>query len=94
MILHKFSQSPFTHLQLQNTLGRLAPSDKILLCQDAVYAAHHAEMQTALQAFSPVYCITDDCQARGIKALPSLFKLTTYEQFVELSLECDQVVSW
>lgn len=94
MILHKFSSSPTGSQLIIQTMARLQTEDKIILLEDAVYACNDQALTSQLAKFSPVYCIADDLMARGLNINEQTFKAISYADFVELTLTCDQVISW
>ena len=94
MILHKISTSPFENNTLSQCLKRMAIEDGLLLIQDGVYAIKHQDSLLSLQALPNVYVITDDLKARAISPEDTSFKLISFEQFVDLSLQYSKVLSW
>lgn len=94
MILHTFSTSPFTHSSLNDAIDRFNQEDKILLIQDAVYACQCTETTLALQNFECIYLLQDDINARGITPQNPLYKTIDYNDFVALTLSCQQVITW
>ena len=96
MILHKVSTSPFADQALLQCLKRIQPADKLLLIQDAVYAMIKADVADTwpTQNNRPIYVLSEDVQARGIKIENDLYQAISYPEFVALTLECNQVISW
>ncbi|MCF2947046.1 sulfurtransferase complex subunit TusB [Paraglaciecola aquimarina] len=94
MILHKFTASPYTSTLIEQTIERIAPQDKVILVQDAVYACTHRDLAKKLAKFKPVYCIQDDLVARGLTNVQQGFQVICYKEFVELTLTYKQVISW
>ena len=94
MILHKVSTSPFTDQNLLQCLKRIQPTDKLLLIQDAVYAMVKADVTDSLLTHGQVYVLSEDMQARGLKIDKELYHAISYADFVTLTLECNQVISW
>lgn len=94
MILHKVSTSPFADHSLQQCLKRKQPIDKLLLIQDAVYAMLKADITDTLLTHGPIYVLNEDVQARGLKIENGLYLAISYPEFVALTLECNQVISW
>jgi len=94
MNLHKITSSPFTHLTLQHCLQRIQPTEGLLLTQDATYAVLDKTLYPKLIDLQSVYVLKEDAEARGILIESGKIQLITYAQFVELSLEYDNVVSW
>jgi len=94
MNLYKLASSQFTHLTLQHCLQRIQPTEGLLLAQDAVYAVLDKDLHSKLIKLPSVYVLKEDAEARGISIENGKIQLITYAQFVELSLEYDNVVSW
>ena len=94
MILHKVCTSPFTDQSLSQCLKRKQPTDKLLLIQDAVYTMLKVDITDTLLAHSPIYVLCEDIQARGLKIENDLYQAISYPEFVALTLECKQVISW
>ncbi|MFT6778856.1 MAG: tRNA 2-thiouridine synthesizing protein B [Paraglaciecola sp.] len=94
MILHKVSSSPFSDQSLQQCLKRIQPADKLLLIQDAVYAMVKTDLANKLPKHGPIYVLNEDVQARGLTIENTLYQGISYPEFVELTLECKQVISW
>ena len=94
MILHKIASSPFSHRALHQCLQRIQVTDGVLLIQDAVYGLMDKELNTKLQQLEAVYVLIEDAEARGIELETSRIQLINYEQFVELSLKYEKVISW
>lgn len=94
MILHKIASSPFSHRALDHCLQRIHATDGLLLTQDAVYGLMDKELSTNLQQLEAVFVLKEDAEARGIEIEPSTIQLINYEQFVELCLKYEKVISW
>jgi tRNA 2-thiouridine synthesizing protein B len=94
MILHKVSTSPFADQSLLQCLKRKQPTDKLLLIQDAVYAMLKVDVTETLLTHAPIYVLSEDMQARGLKIENDLYQAISYANFVALALECNQVISW
>ncbi|MFT5840465.1 MAG: tRNA 2-thiouridine synthesizing protein B [Flavobacteriales bacterium] len=94
MILHTVSTSPFTDQNLLRCLKRKQPTDKLLLIQDAVYAIIKADMTDTLLTHGPIYVLSEDLLARGLQIDKELYIAISYPEFVALTLECEQVISW
>ena len=94
MILHKVSTSPFADQTLLQCLKRIQPTDKLLLIQDAVYAMVKGDLVDSLLEQGPIYVLNEDVQARGLIIENSLYQGISYPEFVALTLECKQVISW
>ena len=96
MILHKVSTSPFADQSLLQCLKRKKPTDKLLLIQDAVYAMLKSDVPDVLltHKHGPVFVLSEDVQARGLKVENDIYQAISYPEFVALTLECKQVISW
>lgn len=94
MILHKLCTSPFNHLALKQCLLRMHSSDGLLLTQDAVYAVMDETLISKLSELDSVYVLKEDTQARGVQVASNNIQLISYTDFVELSLQYDNVMSW
>ncbi|PKG97409.1 sulfurtransferase complex subunit TusB [Paraglaciecola sp. MB-3u-78] len=94
MILHKISTSPFADQTLLQCLKRIQPTDKLLLIQDAVYAMVKGDLVDSLLEQGPIYVLNEDVQARGLIIENNLYQGISYPEFVALTLECKQVISW
>jgi tRNA 2-thiouridine synthesizing protein B len=94
MILHKISTSPFADQTLLQCLKRIQPTDKLLLIQDAVYAMVKGDLVDSLFEQGLIYVLNEDVQARGLKIESNLYHGISYPEFVALTLECKQVISW
>jgi tRNA 2-thiouridine synthesizing protein B len=93
-MLHKVSTSPFADQSLLQCLKQKQPTDKLLLMQDAVYAMVKADVTDTLLTHGPVYVLNEDVQARGLKIGNEPYRSISYPEFVALTLECNQVISW
>ncbi|MFT6920822.1 MAG: tRNA 2-thiouridine synthesizing protein B [Cognaticolwellia sp.] len=94
MMLHKVSTSPFSDQSLLQCLTRIQPTDKLLLIQDAVYTIMKTDVTDTLLTHAPIYVLNDDVQARGLTIDSELYQAISYSEFVALTLECKQVISW
>jgi tRNA 2-thiouridine synthesizing protein B len=94
MILHKVCTSPFADQSLLQCLKLKQPTDKLLLIQDAVYAMLKVDITDTLLSHGPIYVLSEDVQARGLKIENDLYLAISYPEFVALALECKQVISW
>jgi sulfur relay protein TusB/DsrH len=52
------------------------------------------DITDTLLAHSPIYVLCEDIQARGLKIENDLYQAISYPEFVALTLECKQVISW
>jgi sulfur relay protein TusB/DsrH len=74
----------------------MTADDGLLLLQDAVYALTHQDYHLKLTSINNLYVLTDDVTARGLSCDISLANATLidFEQFVGLSLQFNQLMSW
>ncbi len=98
--LHTVNKSPFSQNTLSSCIQVCAKQDAILLLEDGVFGAMRgspcAEELTALiENGIKVYALEPDVKARGIneKMLEKIV-LTSYNEFVQLSLNHRSVQSW
>lgn len=105
MILHTVNKSPYRSQQLLNCLARAKAGDRILLIEDGVYGLNWSDdaddIASALTLPLQFYALLPDIQARGLMRLlenPSAITLpcqvVSDEQFVDLVVEADKVISW
>ncbi|WP_261841007.1 sulfurtransferase complex subunit TusB [Aliamphritea ceti] len=97
MSLHTLNKAPGNSTALQDCLNSLQAGDALLLIEDGVYAALNAYDELFQHAKSlgvDCYVLEADTDARGLKALNSLFTTASYNTFVELSCQHQPVVSW
>lgn len=103
MILHHIQTSPSSDNALSCALPLVQPNDTILLSSNAVIAPLERQWQDALiqNKHAKLYLLIDDVNARGLKPLldtvaQQQLKLNyiDYDQFVELTLTHDKVITW
>ncbi len=93
-VLHTLNQSP-TGDTLPSCLRCLAPGDKLLLLEDAVYAACEPYAATLRASGIDCYVLVADASARGIhERLCNTITAVDYAGFVELAARCESVQSW
>lgn len=93
-VLHTLNQSP-TGDTLPSCLRCLAPGDKLLLLEDAVYAACAPYAATLSAAGIDCYVLLPDAIARGIRSqLDTAIEPIDYPGFVDLAVSSDSVQSW
>jgi tRNA 2-thiouridine synthesizing protein B len=93
-VLHTLNQSPSGDA-LPSCLRCLGPGDKLLLLEDAVYAACDPYIATLRDAGVDCYVLEADADARGIRErLDASITPVDYGGFVELAVACDSVQSW
>ena len=99
-LLHIVNKSHFDHNALYACLRLVKHNSGILLIEDAVYAAQKLpQVDEALanaMVDSAVYALTPDIRARGIATENLLDEITliNYNDFVDLTIEYDNTVSW
>ena len=96
-MLFMFNQSPLTTKKFQSLL-KIAPAGApILLYEDGVIAAMQsttaANAITAALSNHPIFALSPDLEARGIKKVIPGIQLVDYDGFVGL-VEKDNVVPW
>ncbi|WP_298442823.1 sulfurtransferase complex subunit TusB [uncultured Ferrimonas sp.] len=92
--LHTLSQPCSNPEALQQQLRYRQPSDPVLLLQDAVLMAQQPRFTAQLTQY-PLYVLQDDVAARGLSLPPQLTAtLISYPEFVQLTLDTQQQVSW
>lgn len=101
MILHTVNKSPYRNPQLLNCLARVRSGDRILLIEDGVYALNWDEdthaIKSALALPVGFYALLPDVLARGLQVSATAlvpFRFVSDEQFVDLVVEADHVISW
>jgi sulfur relay protein TusB/DsrH len=85
-MLHTFNK-PQVYIDNQ---PYVAPDDQILFIEDGVYALLGDE---ALNSRSEVYALEIDVEARGLSKKIRC-KVISYEDFVTLCVETDQIKNW
>lgn len=98
MLLHTVSKSPTSSDALSSCLRIAAAGSKLLLLEDAVYAAiTGTPAQKRLEARTDLVCYALECDvaARGLRELiAGHVTLVNEAEFVRLSVECHAVQSW
>lgn len=91
MILHLIQRSPFSSSVLDDCLDIADSSDALLLMEDGVYGIQHSDIPKD----KDVYALQEDVEARGITIQAnSDIKLCNYDDFVSLTTQYNQVISW
>ncbi|MDH5560642.1 MAG: sulfurtransferase complex subunit TusB [Deltaproteobacteria bacterium] len=96
-MLHTINQSPFRCNSLKTSIRFILPDDPVLFLEDGVYSVQDNNtfkqtIETLLKT-NPVYAISHDINARGIKNTIKDVQLIDYEGFVDL-VEKHQVNTW
>ena len=95
MILHVISASPYKEQQLTQCLQRISVKDAVILIQDGVYALNETFIdQHLLPLAGRLYALHEDIIARGLPIDPQPAQSISYDEFVELTLRYDNVLSW
>ena len=95
MLLHTVSKSPHSSDALASCLRTIQPGARLLLLEDAVYAALPGDALTTLPEGVDCYALAADVEARGLAGqLSDLVQLADDDDFVSLSVECHAVQSW
>jgi tRNA 2-thiouridine synthesizing protein B len=96
-MLYMVNKSPLMTNNLETCLTIAPAGDPILLYEDGVYGAmagnRLAEQVEAALSRHPIYALTADLEARGIKRLVEGVQVVDYDGFVGL-VEAHDVVPW
>lgn len=98
--LHTINKSPFTHNTLTSCLQVCSKEDGILLLEDGVMAGLKGapcaeDISAAIAKGIKIFALENDVQARGLaEKIRADIQITTYNGFVQLSLEHRSVQSW
>lgn len=94
-MLHIVKSSPFASHALKNCINRLQPEDGLLLIEDGVYAIQQSQQwQPKLDKRVKLYVLQDDAIARGIATDKIEINCIDYDDFVQLTLEYSNSMSW
>jgi len=91
--LHTLNQAPSNVNLMQSCVSSLQPDDTLLLIEDGVYwllNAHRAKLPAALK----IKALRLDAQARGLTPLVSEVDLIEMDEFINLSVLHNKIVSW
>jgi tRNA 2-thiouridine synthesizing protein B len=98
--LHTVHRSPFERDALETCLRVAAPGGRVLLIEDAVYAAlvgteWEPRLRDAMERLE-VHVLEPDLRARGLDpaALIAGVGCVGYGGFVDLAAACDRVTAW
>ena len=96
-MLHTVNKSPFTSPSLEHCLDVIDNGDKVMLYEDAIYAAmagsaFEAKLKSAMKD-KEVYALSADLKARGIDKVVDGVKVVGYDGFVDL-VAADKVNNW
>ena len=97
--LNKTAQNSLLNEKLSNAINQ---GDDVILIEDGVYqclalfsgSRGNAEIKSWPQQTKRIYALKDDALARGITIDIEGISFISYEEFVQLSLNCNKVVSW
>lgn len=92
MILHHIQTSPCDNA-LKTCLKYIKKDDAIIFSSDGVnivlYQSHIDELIDY-----KIFFLADDVKARGLIAQSAAYSLIDYQQFVELTLDFNKVITW
>ena len=96
-MLHTVNKSYKSSSSLDHCLEVIDKGDKVLLYEDAVYAAmagttYEAKIKQAMKNHE-VYALSADLKARGVTNVIAGVKVVGYDGFVDL-VEKDKVNNW
>lgn len=94
--LHLLNESPYKGTSLNSALLFATLDDVLLLTGDAVYALQKntAPYQLLAKSQLPIFVLQEDLQARHLENSLVNSKIIDYQEFVELSIFHNKVVSW
>ncbi|GIU21847.1 sulfurtransferase complex subunit TusB [Shewanella sp. MBTL60-007] len=93
MILHHIQNSVEQSDALSTCLRYIANNDSILLSGNGINCLLKAEWRAKLADLN-VVVLQEDVNARGLQDYLKDVKQVSYNEFVELSLEHEKVISW
>lgn len=96
MILHTVNKSPFQQATLSQCLSLCDKEDGVILLEDGVYGALRVNPQAKQLSMVQCFAIEADLQTRGLLAKPLIkqINLIDFDDFVTLSCQYSQVLSW
>lgn len=94
MLLHIVNRAPQFDEAAFQALRAMGPEDKLVLIEDAVVAVLDKAWQGWALAPEQIFIMEEDLQARGILALAAPHQRVDVNTFVELSVQCQQTISW
>lgn len=97
MVLHTLNSSPTNGSAFDDCLKFISAPAALLLIEDGVYGASQAQagLLDALDEAIECYVLQVDLEARGLNQMINpRFKPISDQQFVELSLRCQNIQSW
>ena len=96
--MHIVNKSPFENNALGACLKHLAAGAAVLLIEDGVYAATSdcSDIATVAEQGASIYALGPDLAARGFseKNIIKPVQVVSYEGFVDLVVEHDNVQTW
>lgn len=93
--LHTLNKPPSNTELLAQLVNALEDEDSVVLLEDGVYhTLSISESDHALSKAKTIYMIANDSLARGIQSTSPLVSSITYEEFVDLTVTHDKVISW
>lgn len=99
-VLHTINKSPFSFTILKSFVSVCGMNDGLLLLEDGVFGAldnaiTNDEQLILKQKNIKIYALSPDVIARGIeKRISKHITLISYDDFVQLTLEHQNVHSW
>ena len=97
-ILHLINKPAYTLEVFQHCCQSVRQGDGMLFIEDGVLSLQRATTVKKLQKLTgqcTVYCLTADCEARGIMSrLPNFVMLVTIDGFVDLTADFSKTISW
>jgi len=99
-ILHTVNKSPFSDSTMNCCLAICSDKDHVILIENGVLGAINtsplaSRIKNMVMSGTHFYALENDVIARGIESkLLDQIKLINYQDFVRLSVECNQIQSW
>lgn len=95
-MLHILNQSSQHTQQLERVIKYATPGDRLLFIGDAVdvVGLTDPEPMHAIQDFA-LFALEEDLCMRGLKnVIPEWLNVITDAQWVKLTMECNNIISW
>lgn len=96
MILHILSRAPHSGQAAAQALAAMAPDDRLILIEDAVFAIMDNQWQGWHVASGRIHVLEEDAVSRGLAFTSRVDKraLTSLDAFVSLTEKAGKVISW
>lgn len=96
MILHIVNQAPQSGQAAAQALAVMAPEDRLILIEEAVFAVLDAQWQGWHIALERIHVLEEDVASRGLTDIAGRQKpdLISVDAAVALTAQADQTVSW